>query len=338
MRVGCGDLTWFFFFQAEDGIRDLIVTGVQTCALPIFKGRGQEYVAVNLKNFVARYGRRVRETLDRARFGLVAERGLHADAVRVVDARARVCDGDDARAVFSRDEAREVRARVAEAVDGDARVAQAEAAHAARLAHGVEAAARRRLASPLRAAQRDGLSRHDAEFGVAVNHRKCVHDPGHRLLVCVNVGRGDVAVGADDGRDLEGVAPRETFEFTLRHRLRVAHHAALAAAVRYADRRALPGHPRGERLHLVERDVGVEAYAALRGAARDVVLHAVALEDSNLAAVHPDGDGDDELPLGVLQDLAHGLVEVEVVRGCLELPLRDLEGVQFFLSRTRRYR
>src|SRR3989449_4372227 len=27
----------FFFFQAEDGIRDVAVTGVQTCALPIFK-------------------------------------------------------------------------------------------------------------------------------------------------------------------------------------------------------------------------------------------------------------------------------------------------------------
>src|SRR5438874_8235882 len=26
----------FFFFQAEDGIRDLYVTGVQTCALPIW--------------------------------------------------------------------------------------------------------------------------------------------------------------------------------------------------------------------------------------------------------------------------------------------------------------
>ncbi len=25
----------FFFFQAEDGIRDKLVTGVQTCALPI---------------------------------------------------------------------------------------------------------------------------------------------------------------------------------------------------------------------------------------------------------------------------------------------------------------
>src|SRR5688572_30905392 len=29
---------FFFFFQAEDGIRDLTVTGVQTCALPIFFG------------------------------------------------------------------------------------------------------------------------------------------------------------------------------------------------------------------------------------------------------------------------------------------------------------
>src|SRR5690554_7772794 len=29
----------FFFFQAEDGIRDADVTGVQTCALPIFTRR-----------------------------------------------------------------------------------------------------------------------------------------------------------------------------------------------------------------------------------------------------------------------------------------------------------
>src|SRR5690606_40063897 len=30
----------FFFFQAEDGIRDFHVTGVQTCALPIFEIEG----------------------------------------------------------------------------------------------------------------------------------------------------------------------------------------------------------------------------------------------------------------------------------------------------------
>src|SRR5687768_17782861 len=35
---------FFFFFQAEDGIRDVAVTGVQTCALPIYAAgdRGPE--------------------------------------------------------------------------------------------------------------------------------------------------------------------------------------------------------------------------------------------------------------------------------------------------------
>src|SRR5205085_8593180 len=32
-------VVFFFFFQAEDGIRDLTVTGVQTCALPISGSR-----------------------------------------------------------------------------------------------------------------------------------------------------------------------------------------------------------------------------------------------------------------------------------------------------------
>src|SRR5699024_12052288 len=32
-----------FFFQAEDGIRDRNVTGVQTCALPIFQNTGKQY-------------------------------------------------------------------------------------------------------------------------------------------------------------------------------------------------------------------------------------------------------------------------------------------------------
>src|SRR2546430_6484254 len=35
MLLVSGFSFFFFFFQAEDGIRDLTVTGVQTCALPI---------------------------------------------------------------------------------------------------------------------------------------------------------------------------------------------------------------------------------------------------------------------------------------------------------------
>src|SRR5690349_24627903 len=34
-----------FFFQAEDGIRYLYVTGVQTCALPIWPARQLRYVS-----------------------------------------------------------------------------------------------------------------------------------------------------------------------------------------------------------------------------------------------------------------------------------------------------
>src|SRR5690606_39860568 len=42
-----------FFFQAEDGIRDFHVTGVQTCALPIC---GQGGGIINVSSIAARLG------------------------------------------------------------------------------------------------------------------------------------------------------------------------------------------------------------------------------------------------------------------------------------------
>src|SRR2546422_11627472 len=43
----------FFFFQAEDGIRDVAVTGVQTCALPIcppgLEGAGETAAMATLR-------------------------------------------------------------------------------------------------------------------------------------------------------------------------------------------------------------------------------------------------------------------------------------------------
>src|SRR5216683_6613851 len=45
-----------FFFQAEDGIRDLIVTGVQTCALPIshdHRSQDQEHVEEHGKHLTS---------------------------------------------------------------------------------------------------------------------------------------------------------------------------------------------------------------------------------------------------------------------------------------------
>src|SRR5687768_17838179 len=38
--------SYFFFFQAEDGIRDVAVTGVQTCALPISESQERMLLVV----------------------------------------------------------------------------------------------------------------------------------------------------------------------------------------------------------------------------------------------------------------------------------------------------
>src|SRR5207253_5846204 len=43
----------FFFFQAEDGIRDGHVTGVQTCALPISDGARSYPIVREIPRFVA---------------------------------------------------------------------------------------------------------------------------------------------------------------------------------------------------------------------------------------------------------------------------------------------
>src|SRR2546422_4044905 len=43
----CGACVFFFFFQAEDGIRDVAVTGVQTCALLIFLGLDLKGIGVS---------------------------------------------------------------------------------------------------------------------------------------------------------------------------------------------------------------------------------------------------------------------------------------------------
>src|SRR2546430_11083162 len=59
-RGDCDTPPVFFFFQAEDGIRDLTVTGVQTCALPIYPDRSRRAavpVARRALCAAARFGR-----------------------------------------------------------------------------------------------------------------------------------------------------------------------------------------------------------------------------------------------------------------------------------------
>src|SRR5437773_6226617 len=62
----------FFFFQAEDGIRDRDVTGVQTCALPICRCRRRPGGGVARPIDARGEGRaRVRASADRRRGGVL---------------------------------------------------------------------------------------------------------------------------------------------------------------------------------------------------------------------------------------------------------------------------
>src|SRR5438128_5011806 len=71
----------FFFFQAEDGIRDATVTGVQTCALPIF--------------------RRAMNTLQNRNILLVDDMpSMHEDFRKILAARPAAGDLDDVEAAL----------------------------------------------------------------------------------------------------------------------------------------------------------------------------------------------------------------------------------------------
>src|SRR6266540_6365251 len=53
----------FFFFQAEDGIRDRDVTGVQTCALPILQQGLSEPLYVDQVHYTAAMSKRLGEEI-----------------------------------------------------------------------------------------------------------------------------------------------------------------------------------------------------------------------------------------------------------------------------------
>src|SRR6266536_3806940 len=71
---------YFFFFQAEDGIRDPLVTGVQTCALPILhETAGDVTVVVFDKNDAvpeASFATEFVDLLDERLAGFIARMGF----------------------------------------------------------------------------------------------------------------------------------------------------------------------------------------------------------------------------------------------------------------------
>src|SRR5256884_1923005 len=79
MGSGWPVCSWLFFFQAEDGIRDVAVTGVQTCALPIFGQGSHGFFLEQARHHLGRnHIAAVLEQLDRRATGI---RGTEGDRI-----------------------------------------------------------------------------------------------------------------------------------------------------------------------------------------------------------------------------------------------------------------
>ena len=222
------------------------------------------------------------------------------EAGRRVHAARDVGDGDDTRALVVQ-LGRGDPADVPEALHGAALCGEVPAEPLARALDHHHDACAGRLVPEERAADRHRLAGDDLRHGVTLLHRVRVHHPRHRLLVRRHVGRGDVELRPDERRELRGEAARDARDLGRGELARVAAHAALRAAVRQAEQRALPRHPHRERRALAEVDALVVADAALRRAEHRGVLHAVGRERAERAVVHLHGQRQDQRALGMAE-------------------------------------
>ena len=157
------------------------------------------------------------------------------------------------------------------------------------------------LRSAQRAAYFKRLAGDDARDGIAVLHGICIHYPAHYFGVGVDVGSGDILVGADYRRYHCRIASGHSLKLALGHLRRVAGYAALCAAVGDVGNGALYGHPSGECADFVHIDVGMKSYAALARTACARMLNAVACEHFQVAVIHADGEVDLQLLLGITE-------------------------------------
>src|SRR5215471_10591952 len=109
------------------------------------------------------------------------------------------------------------------------------------------------------------------------------------------------------------------------HRARIELDAAFAAPEGNLHEGALPGHHRGGRLEIIEGDALVIANAAFEWSQDVRMLNAIAFEKSHLSVVNANGKVDDELVLGLAQNEANVVGQLDERGGPVEILLDDFE-------------
>jgi len=157
-------------------------------------------------------------------------------------------------------------------LDGDRCPREVDPQLLSRLADGEHAAPGRGVVAAAGAAYAEGLSGDAAELVLPRDLRVLVHHPGHDLGGGVDVGGGDVLIGAYELPDSVDVPPAEPLQLILGELLGVADDAALPPAEGEVEEGALPGHPGGEGPDGVDSLIGVEPDPPLRRPLCVVVL------------------------------------------------------------------
>ena len=297
----------------------------------VLERRGNQNIAVEFQQFSVGDAVATGESQQAAGLLLIVQRRRQVDALAVIHAAFGIAGGDNGGAVLP-EQPRRNASSVPEPLYRHPGFRQSHASQFASPARGKLYASRGGFVTSLRAAQAEGFARNHAQLGVAVEHADGVHDPRHGLRRGIHVGSRNVAVRPDDRCDFGRIAAREAFEFSQREPLRIDAHTALAPAVRNIHRRAFPRHPRGQRLYFIQRYIGMVTDAAFCRPACEIVLHAVSLIYLDFAVIHAHRYGDDQLALGSFQDRSHSFIELEVIRGSVELCLRDLKRIQSFFG------
>src|SRR5258705_11700129 len=100
-------------------------------------------------------------------------------------------------------------------------------------------------------------------------HGVGIHDPGHNLLVGVDVRTGHIFFRTQDLHQFRSVPSAVALQFTLGHLVWTANHPTSCAAERDVYQGPFPGHPPRECTRLVKGQGGAVTNATLGWPALD---------------------------------------------------------------------
>ena len=133
------------------------------------------------------------------------------ESVRIVN-RPIVLDDRDNLKTGAAHQARRHSAYVAKALNHDPGILGRQPETLQRFERDKHAASAGSFRATERSTQLERFAGHDRRDSVPFMHRVGVHDPGHGLLIGIDIGRRNIALGANKFADLGGIATRDPLQ------------------------------------------------------------------------------------------------------------------------------